>query len=151
VLVAGVLLVSAEPWHPAATPIGNGLLLLFAVAALGVALLPLLPLRTSFVRQRSAGAEAPHVVHVAPRYLAVAESSVERRFAWGVVRGVRVGSDLLVIDVPDRRVVIPTRLFEGPHERAAVIERIRGGRQAARVARAERRRRTDPFAPPRRS
>ncbi|MEO0599858.1 MAG: hypothetical protein AAF211_00385, partial [Myxococcota bacterium] len=122
-LVAGVLLVAAEPWHPASSPATNGLLLLFVGAVMAIGLVPLLPgpWRATFVRRRAPEAQVPHVVHVTPGYLAVEEGDVERRFGWPKVQRVRFAFDLVVIDVPDRRVVLPDRVFADDVQRTAVL------------------------------
>ncbi len=149
-LVAGVLLVAAEPWRPAATSVTNGLLLLFAGAVMAMGLVPLLPgsWRRSLVRRRAPAAAVPHVVHVAPEFLAVEEGGVERRFGWASVQRLRIAFDLVVIDVPGRRVVLPQRVFTTDEQRTAVLGHLREQRRAARAL--PRRRTSDPFAPPRR-
>jgi len=149
--VAGLLLVSAEPWHPAATPVMNVAVGLLAVAVMAIGLVPLLPLpwQSTLVRRRSPGAEVPQILVLSAEHLTVGEGAIERRFAWSAIQGLRVASDLVVIDVPDCRVVIPDRAFASPAERAAVLTLLRRERRAASVART--RRSSDPFAPPRRS
>lgn len=151
VLVAGVLLVAAEPWRTTANPATNGLLLLFAAAVMATGLVPLLPgpWRSTFVRRRSPQAEVPHVVHVTADFLAVEEGGVEHRYGWARLQGIRSTHGLVVLDVPDRRVVLPDRVFDHPNQRAAVIEHLRVRERAARAR--GRRRTSDPFAPPRQS
>jgi len=154
VLIAGVLLVSAEPWHPGSTVATYAVFILFAGAAIAVALVPLLrlPFGATLVRHRSPEACVPHTVHISTSYLAVEEDAAERRFGWEEIQDVRVTRDLVVVDVPNRRVVLPTRVFTSSAERTAALERLGEGRRRIRTSLARLHRRlSDPFAPPRRS
>lgn len=151
-LLAGVLLASAEPWRPDANPATNGLVLLFAAGVMAMGFVPLLPAqwRRTFVRRRDPEA-VQHVVEVAPDHLSVVRDGIERRFGWAMVSGLHVMAPFVVIDLPDRRVVLPDRAFSSRDERNRCLAAMRRSRrQATRRARVLRHRRaSDPFAPPR--
>ncbi|MEN0062021.1 MAG: hypothetical protein AAGA48_07690 [Myxococcota bacterium] len=154
-LVAGVLLASAEPWHPDASRATNAAVLLFAAAVMAVGLVPLLPgpWRTTFLRRRGPEAEVPHQVVLGPAYLAMEQDGIERRFSWANVQNLRITASFVTLDLPERRLVLPHRVFTDSHERDTVVSAIRTWkRDGQRAARQRRRRRTtDPFAPPRQS
>lgn len=154
-LLAGVLLATAEPWRPAARPATNAIVLLFAAAVMALGFVPLLPVtwRRRFVRRRAPKTMGLHVVHVRPDAIAVEQDGIERRFGWGTVQAIRAPLDLVVVDLPDRRVVLPDRLFASSEDRDACLGAMRRAHRAARHATRSRRgaRPSDPFAPPRSS